>query len=154
MKKRMLSWGLMLSLLITLLPVQVLAAGGTCNGSHSGYTALSADTTSLSGNCYLSDHVTASGSITISSAATLCLNGKVLDLNGYNITVGSGGSLTICDCQTTATEGYLDETGLWQQGSGGESCLLEGGVITGGETGGSCRCGAAEPVSMIPAITL
>lgn len=133
MKKRMLSWGLMLSLLITLLPVRVLAAGGTCNGSHSGWTALSAGTTSLSGNCYLSDHATASGSITISGAATLCLNGKVLDLNGYNITVGSGGSLTICDCQTTATEGCLDETGLWQQGSGGESCLLEGGVITGGQ---------------------
>ena len=50
-EKRMLSWGLMLSLLITLLPVRVLAAGGTCNGSHDGWTALSAGTTILSGNC-------------------------------------------------------------------------------------------------------
>ena len=134
MKKRMLSWGLMLSLLITLLPVRVLAAGGTCNGSHSsGWTALTAGTTSLSGNCYLSDHVTASSSITISGTATLCLKGKVLDLNGHNITVGSGASLTICDCQATATEGCLDETGLWQQGSGGEGCTLDGGVITGGK---------------------
>lgn len=133
MKKRIFSWGLMLSLLITLLPVRVLAAGGTCNGSHDGWTALTADTTSLSGNYYLSDHVTASGNITVSGTATLCINGKVLDLNGHNITVGSGGSLTICDCQTTDTEGYLDENGLWQQGSAGESCTLEGGVITGGK---------------------
>lgn len=135
MKKRMLSWGLMLSLLITLLPARVLAAGGTCNGSHSGWTELNGTVSSLNNNRYYlsSETVTASGNITISTNVTLCLKGKVLNLNGHNITVGSGGSLTICDCQTTATEGYLDENSLWQQGSGGESCTLEGGVITGGK---------------------
>ena len=139
MKKRILGWALIFSLLLALLPAAALAAGETCNGTHSGWTALEANIASLSGRYYLSDNVTAGGSITVSSTATLCLNGKVMDLNEHNITVTSGGSLTICDCNARTEHRFTENSnGLWVLDETGSETVA-GGVITGGraENGGA-----------------
>lgn len=121
-----------------LLPVTALAAGE--HDSHSnGWTALTADTTTLSGGSYyLSGDVEYTGaeSITVSGEVILCLNGHKLNLNKQHISVGSGASLTLCDCSTG---------GVLTGGSGGKG----GGVYVGGGgtftmTGGSIAGNTAE----------
>ncbi len=109
-----------------MLPVTALAAGE--HDSHSnGWTELTADTTTLSGGSYyLSGDVEYTGieSITVSGEVILCLNGQKLDLKGQHISVGSGASLTLCDC---STGGVL--TG-GSGGSGGGVYVDKGGTFT------------------------
>lgn len=136
--KRLLSACLALALCLSLLPATALAAGK--HDSHSdGWTALTADTTTLSGGSYyLSGDVEYTGaeSITVSGEVILCLNGHKLDLKGQHISVGSGASLTLCDCSTG---------GVLTGGSGSKG----GGVYVGGGgtftmTGGSIAGNTAE----------
>lgn len=106
MKRRMLSWGLILSLLLTMLPVSAGAAVGHSN--HTGWTPLSGTISSNNfyqdGNYYLNSDVTANSNITINNNVTLCLNGHTLNI-GQNttFTVSSDATLTICDCQSDGT---------------------------------------------------
>lgn len=121
-----------------MLPVTALAAGE--HDSHSNdWTEFTADTTTLSGGSYyLSGDVEYSGteSITVSGEVILCLNGHKLNLNKQHISVGSGASLTLCDCSTG---------GVLTGGSGSKG----GGVYVGGGgtftmTGGSIAGNTAE----------
>ena len=136
-RKRLLSACLALALCLSLLPVTALATGE--HDSHSdGWTALTADTTTLSGGSYyLSGDVEYTGaeSITVSGEVILCLNGHKLNLNKQHISVGSGASLTLCDCSTG---------GVLTGGSGSKG----GGVYVGGGTftmtGGSIAGNTAE----------
>lgn len=118
------------------LPATALAAGE--HDSHSnGWTELTADTTLSGGSYYLSGDVEYSGTeITVSGEVILCLNGHKLDLNKQHISVGSGASLTLCDCSTG---------GVLTGGSGSKG----GGVYVGGGgtftmTGGSIAGNTAE----------
>lgn len=134
MRKRILSLLIVLSLCLGLLPVTALAAGE--HDSHSNnWTALTADTTTLSGGSYyLSGDVEYTGtkSITVSGEVILCLNGHKLNLKGQHISVSSGASFTLCDCSTdgilTGGSGakgggvYVDSSGTF---------TLTGGNITG-----------------------
>ena len=138
MRKRILSIITVLALCIGLLPPAALAAGE--HDSHSNnWTEFTAGTTTLSGGSYyLSGDVEYSGteSITVSVEVILCLNGKKLDLNKQHISVGSGASLTLCDCSTG---------GVLTGGSGGKG----GGVYVDGGgtftmTGGSIAGNTAE----------
>ena len=103
--------------------VTALAAGE--HDSHSNdWTEFTAGTTTLSGGSYyLSGDVEYSGteSITVSGEVILCLNDHKLDLKGQHISVGSGASLTLCDCSTG---------GVLTGGSGSKG----GGVYVGGGT--------------------
>ncbi len=60
--------------------------------------AMAATTISTDTNIVLTDNVTFSGAVTISSGATvnLCLNGKTIALGGNTIT--NKGTLNVCDC--------------------------------------------------------
>ncbi|HIX23198.1 MAG TPA: InlB B-repeat-containing protein [Candidatus Parabacteroides faecavium] len=127
-----------LLILLLLLPVTVLAADE--HDSHSNnWTEFTAGTTTLSGGSYyLSGDVEYTGteSITVSGEVILCLNGHKLDLNKQHISVGSGASLTLCDCSTG---------GVLTGGSGSKG----GGVYVGGGgtftmTGGSIDGNTAE----------
>ena len=134
MKKRILSLLCVLMLCLGLLPVTALAAGE--HGSHSdGWTELTADTTTLSGGSYyLSGDVEYTGaeSITVSGEVILCLNGQVLDLNGQHISVGSGASLTLCDCSTGGVlTGGSGSNGGGVYVDGGGTFTMTGGSITG-----------------------
>ena len=137
MKKRIVSLLCVLALCLGLLPTTALAAGE--HDSHSnGWTELTADTTTLSGGSYyLSGDVEYTGieSITVRGEVILCLNGQKLDLKGQHISVGSGASLTLCDCSTG---------GVLTGGSGSKG----GGVYVGGGTftmtGGSIAGNTAE----------
>ena len=131
MKKRFLSLLCVLALCLGLLPVTALAAGE--HDSHSNnWMEFTAGTTTLSGGSYyLSGDVEYSGteSITVSGEVILCLNDHKLNLKGQHISVGSGASLTLCDCSTG---------GVLTGGSGSNG----GGVYVGGGgtftmTGGS-----------------
>ena len=124
-----------LLILLLLLPVTVLAADE--HDSHSNnWTEFTAGTTTLSGGSYyLSGDVEYTGteSITVSGEVILCLNGHKLDLKGQHISVGSGASLTLCDCSTG---------GVLTGGSGdkGGGVLVEGGgtfTLTGGSIAGN-----------------
>ena len=121
-----------------MLPVTALAAGE--HDSHSnGWTELTADTTTLSGGSYYLPgdvEYTGAESITVSGEVILCLNGHKLNLNKQHISVGSGASLTLCDCSTG---------GVLTGGSGSKG----GGVYVGGGgtftmTGGSIAGNTAE----------
>ena len=126
-----------LFILLLLLPVTALAAGE--HDSHSNnWMEFTAGTTTLSGGSYyLSGDVEYSGTeITVSGEVILCLNGHKLDLNKQHISVGSGASLTLCDCSTG---------GVLTGGSGSKG----GGVYVGGGgtftmTGGSIAGNTAE----------
>ena len=118
------------------LPATALAVGE--HDSHSnGWTEFTTGTTTLSGGSYyLSGDVEYSGTeITVSGEVILCLNGHKLDLNKQHISVGSGASLTLCDCSTG---------GVLTGGSGSKG----GGVYVGGGTftmtGGSIAGNTAE----------
>ena len=124
-----------LLILLMMLPVTVLAADE--HDSHSNnWTEFTAGTTTLSGGSYyLSGDVEYTGteSITVSGEVILCLNGHKLDLKGQHISVGSGASLTLCDCSTG---------GVLTGGSGdkGGGVLVEGGgtfTLTGGSIAGN-----------------
>ena len=158
MRKRFLSLFCVLALCQGMLSVTALAEWEHTN--HSGWTALGGNTTTLSnGNYFLSGDVehNGSGAITVSGTVTLCLNGHVLDLNDQYIKVNSGASLTLCDCTSGTTSGYLGRDGLWHPGSptdeGATTCNLTGGVITGGngqtvsEEGYLYNCGGGVVVS-------
>ena len=94
MKKHVLSWGLILSLVLTMLPVSVQAA----EHNHSGWTALSGNIATLSnGNYYLDGNLNGDNPVRVTGTVTLCLNGCTLEM-GDTITVGSGAVLTLCDC--------------------------------------------------------
>lgn len=134
MKKRLLSLLCVLALGLGLLPTTALAADE--HGSHSdGWTELTAGTTTLSdGNYYLSGDVEYTGteSITVSGEVLLCLNGHKLDLNKQHISVGSGASLTLCDCSTggVLTGGSGSNGGGVYVGGGG-TFTMTGGSIAG-----------------------
>lgn len=164
MKKRLLSLTLIAALCLSLLPVSALAAGE--HDSHSnGWTELTANTTTLSGGSYyLSGDVEYTGteSITVSGKVILCLNDHKLDLKGQHISVGSGASLTLCDCSTggvltggsgsngggvyvdgggtfTMEDGSINNNQATSGGGGGVmvnkgSFTLSGGSITGNTT--------------------
>lgn len=88
-------------MVLTMLPamsVPAAAAGEDCTGNHDGWTALNGSISSLSGNCYLTSDVTASGEIHTTDDVTLCLNGYTLTLSGKSLCVDSG-SFTLCDCK-------------------------------------------------------
>ena len=174
MKRKLISWGLAFSMLLTMMPIPAMAAvelpkaGSETVAANSPEYTIAADTDLLAplrttgsdhadhndewtalpttinlqnnkldgGNYYLTDNVTANAAIDISGDVTLCLNGKVLDLNGNTIEVGNFNkkdSLTICDCQTTPTYGNINADGLWEKSDTSGDCDLVGGVITGGQ---------------------
>ena len=132
--KRLLSACLALALCLSLLPVTALAAGE--HDSHSNdWTEFAAGTTTLSGGSYyLSGDVEYSGteSITVSGEVILCLNDHKLDLKGQHISVGSGASLTLCDCSTggVLTGGSGSNGGGVYVGGGG-TFTMTGGSIAG-----------------------
>lgn len=140
-RNRLVAAALSLSLLLTALvvaalalPVTALAAGE--HDSHSnGWTEFTADTITLSGGSYyLSGDVEYSGtrSITVSGEVILCLNGQELDLKGQHISVGSGASLTLCDCSTGGVlTGGSDIHGGGVYVGGGGTFTMTGGNITG-----------------------
>ena len=133
-RKRLLSACLALALCLSLLPVTVLAAGE--HDSHSNnWMEFTAGTTTLSGGSYyLSGDVEYSGteSITVSGEVILCLNDHKLDLKGQHISVGSGASLTLCDCSTggVLTGGSGSNGGGVYVGGGG-TFTMTGGSIAG-----------------------
>ena len=134
MKKRLLSLTLVAALCMSLLPVTALAAEEHDSHSNS-WTELTADTTILSdGSYYLSGDVEYSGteSITVSGEVILCLNDHKLDLKGQHISVGSGASLTLCDCSTggVLTGGSGSNGGGVYVGGGG-TFTMTGGSIAG-----------------------
>lgn len=156
MRKRFLSLFCVLALCQGMLSVTALAVGE--HTDRSSWIALDGDTTALSnGSYFLSGDVEHNGAITVSGTVTLCLNGHVLDLNDQYIKVNSGASLTLCDCTSGTTSGYLGRDGLWHPGSptdeGATTCNLTGGVITGGngqtvsEEGYLYNCGGGVVVS-------
>ncbi len=128
-------------LCLVALPATALAAGE--HDSHSnGWTELTADTTTLSGGSYyLSGDVEYTGteSITVSGEVILCLNGQKLDLKGQHISVGSGASLTLCDCSTGGVlTGGSGSKGGGVYVDGGGTFTMTGGSIAGNtaESGG------------------
>ncbi|MBM6681626.1 S-layer homology domain-containing protein [Pseudoflavonifractor capillosus] len=137
MGKKILSLCMALVLCLSQLPVTALATGE--HDSHSNnWTEFTAGSTTLSGGSYyLSGDVVYSGTeITVSGEVILCLNGHKLNLNKQHISVGSGASLTLCDCSTG---------GVLTGGSGSKG----GGVYVGGGgtftmTGGSIAGNTAE----------
>lgn len=134
MRKRMLSWGLILSLLLTMLPV---SAGAADHGGHStGWTPLNGTIGSSKfyqdGKYYLTVNATANSDITIDKNVILCLNGNTLDMGANTLTVSSGATLTICDCGSsgaiTGTESYSNLNVISVEGG---TLNLESGTISG-----------------------
>ena len=83
-------------------------------------SALTADTAALgNGIYYLADDVTATGAITVTGEATLCLNGHTLSAPASAagesfITVSADAKLTICggvDCRASGSNGTISGTG-------------------------------------------
>ena len=122
---------------------QSASAENAHDTTHSGWSELTADTATLTGgnNYYLSSNVDLTTDLTVSGTVTLCLNGYMLTGTGSSsvITVKSGATLTLCDCNGSENTHYytVDEnTGLYEFGGVTTKTegtkALEGGVITGG----------------------
>ena len=118
-----------------------LMTGTADHGGHStGWTQLSRTISSNSfyqaGNYYLNSDASTYQAITISNDVTLCLNGHTLDMGSNTLTVSSGATLTICDCQSsgaiTGTESYINLNVISVEGG---TLSLESGTISGTTTG-------------------
>lgn len=86
------------------------------------------------GSGYLSNDIALTDSLTVSADVSLCLNGKVLDINGDNvIDIENNSTLSIYDCGTTERHYTENADGYWVPGDSGEYSVT-GGVITGGKS--------------------
>ena len=104
------------------------------HNGHTGWTQLQRSTNTINGgNYYLSGNVEPIYGITVSGNVTLCLNGHTLNI-GQNttLTVSSGATLTICDCQSGGTiKGTESHSGLNVISVTGGTLNLESGTISG-----------------------
>lgn len=132
---------LALCMVVSILPATALAAGvDDGHGDHSDWMELSGSISSLSGNCYLTGNVTASGEIHTTGNVTLCLNGHTLTLPGNSLCVDSG-SFMLYDCKGGGKiTGGNDKPGVIVYGgtfimNGGTITGNAGGVIVGGNNG-------------------
>ena len=135
MKKRIVSTLMALCMVLTLLPVQVLAAGGAAPQHRLDNTTIGQYTTLGNGVYTLAEDVSISSTLKITGEATLDLNGNMLRMTGSAsvLTVESGGHLTIADSRPDAEERRFapDGDGLWVLDATGEKSVT-GGIITGG----------------------
>ena len=135
MKKRIVSTLMVLCMVLTLLPVQVLAAGGAAPQHQLDNTTIGQYTTLGNGVYTLTEDVSISSTLKITGEATLDLNGYMLRMTGSAsvLTVESGGHLTIADSRPDAEERRFapDGDGLWVLDATGEKSVT-GGIITGG----------------------
>lgn len=135
MKKRIVSTLMALCMVLTLLPVQVLAAGGAAPQHQLDSTTIGQYTTLGNGVYTLTEDVSISSTLKITGEATLDLNGYMLRMTGSAsvLTVESGGHLTIADSRPDAEERRFapDGDGLWVLDATGEKSVT-GGIITGG----------------------
>ena len=160
MKKRFLSILLAVILVVSLFPVTALADAhshsyinglcecGACEGTHSSYTwteinslAKLKELFGTGGYGYLTADITLTENenLEISYAdapVNLCLNGRVLNLNGKGcIYVDLGRTFNLYDCGTSEHKFTVDSTtGLWSLNTEGTKTVT-GGVITGGKMG-------------------
>lgn len=147
MKKRVLSWMLTLSLLLTLLPVGVWAEGSQkpWEENSDGWYALTQDNigshTTLTNGCYyLSQDVELTTTIIVNGGTeeapvVLDLNGHVLKQTGNVgvIRIESTGCLLLQDSDPTVEHKFEpNEQGLWELNENG-SKIVSGGVLTGGK---------------------
>ena len=113
-----------------------LPAGTADHSNHTGWTPLSGTISSNSfyqnGNYYLNSDVSTYQGITINYDVTLCLNGHTLNMGTNTLTVSSGATLTICDCQSggaiKGSESYINLNVISVTGG---TLNLESGTISG-----------------------
>ncbi len=133
MKSKFWSVALALCLCLTLLP-------GTARAEDKweDWTIFDGSNLNLSnGKYYLDNDVTISGTINISGAVTLDLNGHLLQKvgNGRAITINEGAELTLNDSNPNTTKPHKftkEQSGLWVLDETNGTELVYGGVIAGG----------------------
>ena len=113
---------------------------GDAANHHADWTELTSSSDILIGSSYyLNEDVTYTGTapIRVFGDITLCLNGHALDLNGKQIYLCSGASLTLCDC--TAEEGESGGSITGGSVTNGAVYVDNGGTfdMTGGQISGS-----------------
>ena len=138
MKKRFLSCLMALALCLTLLPTAALAEGAPAEVSTAdALIAVLADSTK--NHIKLTEDIEINDTLTVSREVTLDLNGKVLKRTGTGrvIEVQNSGNLTLTDSNSNETHKFKpDGNGLWVLDENGSETVT-GGVITGGNVGGS-----------------
>ena len=138
MKKRILSCLMALALCLTLLPTAALAEGAPAEVSTAdALIAVLADSTK--NHIKLTENIEINDTLTVSREVTLDLNGKVLKRTGTGrvIEVQNSGNLTLTDSNSNETHKFKpDGNGLWVLDENGSETVT-GGVITGGNVGGS-----------------
>lgn len=139
MKKRIGSLLLILALCFTLLPTAALAEGETIKEVNSVEELKNAIETGSNSIVKLTADIEISTTLTVSREVTLDLNGKVLKRTGTGrvIEVQNSGNLTLTDSNSNETHKFKpDGNGLWVLDENGSETVT-GGVITGGNVGGS-----------------
>jgi len=157
--KRILSLLLSIMMVLAMVPMQTVFVAdaavdtscvGGCNGDHTGYTAITAETWGYTikkpGNYYLTSNYQCGNSfnITISGRVgnvTICLNGYTLsNTKNYSriIYVGDGNTVNLCDCKGTGTLEYNNTKA--------NDLVFVGSNSTFNMYGGTLRC-ATEGVS-------
>ena len=127
-----------LALCLTLLPTAALAEGAPAEVSTAdALIAVLADSTK--NHIKLTEDIEINDTLTVSREVTLDLNGKVLKRTGTGrvIEVQNSGNLTLTDSNSNETHKFKpDGNGLWVLDENGSETVT-GGVITGGNVGGS-----------------
>lgn len=146
---------LMVMLLCSLTIMSVSAAneGPTCDGNHKGWTELTGNTITASGNYYLTKDRTGANGLQVNSGvtATLCLCGHKLETTTNTVTVGrlddqtdsetgvvinpkGSAELTLVNCVTTGEEnGILKRTTTASDGNGRTITLFMGSTLNIGD---------------------
>ncbi|MBE7025198.1 MAG: hypothetical protein E7408_03990 [Ruminococcaceae bacterium] len=117
-------------------------------GGHIGecadveWTAWDGSKTLTDGNYYFADNVQTTSIIKINGEVNICLNGRVIEYTGTTtgsvFRVEEGGTLNLCDCQSTEHKFTPDENGKWVLDEENGTETLNGGIITGGNANDGC----------------
>ena len=144
--KRIIALLLSLAMIIGLCPLIPLVSAavdgcGEEHGTHSGWTELTADATELTdgGKYYLSGNLKLNGTVTVSGAVHLCLNGYTMTgaVAPY-LSISSDATLKLCDCSAAASgtiSGSTLENNTSDQGmvkiNTGATVNMYGGTVSG-----------------------
>lgn len=151
MKKKLLSILLTLAMVVTMMPAMSMSAFANESHEHDGVTfeAWTANDSlpSDAGNYYLTENVTLTQNAKITKMINICLNGKVIYLNGKAIILEAGESFGIYDCDKTTKHYFSEATEgnwVWNDALSGSDIkhTITGGLITNSETSSRYEGGA------------
>ncbi|MBO5279043.1 MAG: N-acetylmuramoyl-L-alanine amidase family protein [Lachnospiraceae bacterium] len=136
-KRKVIAWMFTFVMVLIMTPSTAFANAGNGTEQHTHGTEWNTDNAlpTAEGNYYLTTDITLSSTWEVTTGTVnLCLNGHVIKANGNIrlISISSGATLNIYECQTTEHKFISSKEGAWKLDETLGDRTIQGGVLTGG----------------------